>query len=79
MRIKLNSAVKERFFQFLFLLAAGFSVFAVVMICVFLFADGIPAMHKIGVFNFLLGTKWKPGSDLYGIFPMIVGSFYVTA
>lgn len=79
MRIKLNSAVKERFFQFLFLLAAGFSVFAVVMICVFLFANGIPAMHKIGVFNFLLGTKWKPGSDLYGIFPMIVGSFYVTA
>ena len=79
MRIKLNSAVKERFFQLLFLLAAGFSVFAVVMICVFLFANGIPAMHKIGVFNFLLGTKWKPGSDLYGIFPMIVGSFYVTA
>ena len=79
MRIKLNSAVKERFFQFLFLLAAGFSVFAVVMICVFLFANGIPAMHKIGVFNFLLGTKWKPGSDLYGIFPMIVGSLYVTA
>ena len=79
MRIKLNSAVKERFFQFLFLLAAGFSVFAVVMICVFLFANGIPAMHKIGVFNFLRGTKWKPGSDLYGIFPMIVGSFYVTA
>ncbi len=79
MRIRLNSAVKERFFQFLFLLAAGFSVFAVVMICVFLFANGIPAMHKIGVLDFLLGTKWKPGSDLYGIFPMIVGSFYVTA
>jgi len=79
MRIKLNSVVKERFFQFLFLLAAGFSVFAVVMICFFLFANGIPAMHKIGVLNFLLGTKWKPGSDLYGIFPMIVGSFYVTA
>lgn len=79
MRIRLNSAVKERFFQFLFLLAAGFSVFAVVMICVFLFANGIPAMHKIGVLDFLLGTKWKPGNDLYGIFPMIVGSFYVTA
>lgn len=79
MRIRLNSAVKERFFQFLFLLVAGFSVFAVVMICVFLFANGIPAMHKIGLLNFLLGTKWKPGSDLYGIFPMIVGSFYVTA
>ena len=29
--------------------------------------------------NFLFGTKWKPGNDLYGIFPMIAGSLYVTA
>ncbi len=49
------------------------------MICIFLFANGIPAVHKIGVTNFLFGTKWKPGNDLYGIFPMIVGSLYVTA
>ncbi len=49
------------------------------MICIFLFANGIPAVHKIGLTNFLFGTKWKPGNDLYGIFPMIVGSLYVTA
>lgn len=70
---------KEKFFEILFLLTAGFSILAVLMICLFLFANGIPAIHKIGVIDFLFGQKWKPGNDLYGIFPMIVGSLYVTA
>lgn len=35
-------------------------------------------MQKIGFANFLTGTRWKPGNDLYGIFPMIIGSIYVT-
>lgn len=73
------SKLKERIWEILFLLAAGFSIFAVVMICLFLFANGIPAMHKIGLTNFLFGTKWKPGNELFGIFPMIVGSLYITA
>lgn len=63
----------------LFFLTACVSIFAVVLICVFLFANGIPAIGKIGVFKFLLGTKWKPGNDIYGILPMILGSPYVTA
>lgn len=70
---------KEKFFEILFLLTAGFSILAVLMICLFLFANGIPAIHKIGVIDFLFGQRWKPGNDLYGIFPMIVGSLYVTA
>lgn len=63
----------------LFFLTACVSIFAVVLICVFLFANGIPAIGKIGVLKFLLGTKWKPGNDIYGILPMILGSLYVTA
>ena len=63
----------------LFFLTACVSIFAVVLICVFLFANGIPAIGKIGVFKFLLGTKWKPGNDSYGILPMILGSLSVTA
>ena len=63
----------------LFFLTACVSIFAVVFICVFLLANGIPAIGKIGVFKFLLGTKWKPGNDIYGILPMILGSLYVTA
>ncbi len=70
---------QEKVFETLFLLTAGVSILAVLVICFFLFANGIPAIHKIGWGEFLLGQKWKPGNDQYGIFPMIVGSLYVTA
>ena len=71
--------IRELAMHALFLAAACASVLAVGLICVFLFANGIPAMGKIGLFDFLLGTKWKPGNDIYGILPMILGSIYVTA
>lgn len=71
--------LKEQIFKYIFLACATFSILAVLVICGFLFANGIPAIHKIGFVNFLFGTKWKPGNELYGIFPMIVGSLYVTA
>ena len=70
---------KEKIFEMLFLLAAGFSIIAVFMICLFLFANSIPAIHKIGFVEFIFGQKWKPGNELYGLFPMIIGSLYVTA
>ena len=73
------SNIKELLMHILFFLTACVPIFAVVLICVFLFANGIPAIGKIGVFKFLLGTKWKPGNDIYGILPMILGSLYVTA
>ena len=63
-----------------FLLAAITTVGAVVLICLFLFSEGIPAMAKIGFFDFILGQSWKP-SDIppsYGILPMILGSLMVT-
>ncbi|WP_233134294.1 phosphate ABC transporter permease subunit PstC [Fibrobacter intestinalis] len=63
-----------------FLLSAFASIFFVLLICVFLFANGIPAMQKIGFFQFLFGKIWAPTDEpaLYGIFPMILGSLYVT-
>lgn len=70
---------KEAAMRIVFFTAACASVAAVVLICIFLFANGIPAMSKIGFFNFLAGTSWKPMNDVYGIFPMIMGSIYVTA
>ena len=70
---------KEKIMEIVFLLAACVSIIAVALICVFLFANGVPAMKEIGFADFLLGTEWRPGNDIYGIFPMIVGSIYVTA
>ena len=71
--------VKEKVMEYVFLLCACVSILAVALICIFLFANGLPAMKEIGVFDFLLGKRWKPGNDIYGIFPMILGSIYVTA
>lgn len=71
-------AFREWAMALVFLLAALVSILCVGLICVFLFANGIPAMREIGVPDFLLGRTWKPGNDIYGIFPMIVGSVYVT-
>ena len=70
---------KEGIMQFVFLAAACVSILAVVLICVFLFGNGIPAIAQIGPFQFLFGTTWKPGNNIFGIFPMILGSIYVTA
>ena len=70
--------VKEKAMEFVFLFTAIISIVAVALICIFLFANGIPAMKEIGFTEFLSGTKWKPGNDKYGIFPMILGSIYVT-
>lgn len=72
--------IMERGMSWLFALCACMSIVAVVLICVFLFANGIPAMKEIGFFDFLFGTKWAPKNQpaSYGIFPMIVGSLCVT-
>ncbi|WP_099469876.1 phosphate ABC transporter permease subunit PstC [Konateibacter massiliensis] len=69
----------EKVMEIVFLIAACTSVLAVGLICVFLFANGVPAMQEIGFLNFLLGQKWKPSNDIFGILPMILGSIYVTA
>ncbi len=65
--------------KIVFIIAACTSIIAVATICVFMFANGFPAMAEIGVIDFLFGMEWRPGSDKYGIFPMIVGSIYATA
>jgi len=70
---------KEKAMKCVFLIAACTSVLAVFLICAFLFANGVPAIGKIGPLKFLLGTKWKPSNDIFGILPMIVASIYVTA
>ena len=71
--------LRENIMHGVFLVCALASILAVALICVFLFANGLPAMREIGCLNFLTGTSWRPGNDIYGILPMIVGSIYITA
>ena len=71
--------LKEIFMQVVFLISACASILAILLICFFLFSNGIPAMSEIGFGNFLLGDEWRPLNGEFGIFPMIIGSLSVTA
>ncbi len=73
--------IRETAMQGVFFLTAITSIAAVVIICIFLFCNGIPAMAKIGFSEFLGGQKWSPTNvpPSFGIFDMIIGSIYVTA
>ncbi|WP_276795647.1 phosphate ABC transporter permease subunit PstC [Ruminococcus champanellensis] len=71
--------IKETGMRLLFALCACISILAVVLICWFLFSNGIPAIGETGADKFLLGERWKPLENQFGIFPMIIGSIYVTA
>ena len=69
---------KEKGMQGVFTLSAIIAISTVILICGFLFMTGLPAIWKIGIPEFLLGTVWRPQNDLFGIFPMIIASIIVT-
>lgn len=74
-----SGQIREIVARIAFTLTACISILAVALICVFLLANGIPGMAKIGVWDFLTGQKWKPGNEIFGVLPFIMGSIYVTA
>ncbi len=87
-RIRFKGGFKERFRQFfaleslariLFAFCALVCIIAVIIICVFLFGNAIPTIFHIGFGEFIFGEVWQPLNEVFGIFPMIVGSLYVSA
>lgn len=68
----------EKVMQAVFFLIACISIVSVLLICIFLFSNGLPAIKEIGIIKFLFGEVWRPSSNEFGILPMIVGSLYVT-
>ncbi len=82
-----GAKVKECLSKVLFMTAAVICIIAVITIFVFIVAKSIPALSKIGVFDFIFGDVWNPNGDdvydqaisgKYGILTMIVGSIYST-
>ncbi|MCL1894229.1 MAG: phosphate ABC transporter permease subunit PstC [Holophagaceae bacterium] len=60
----------------IFLLCAAFSVLALGCITLFLLANGLPFIGRVGLTNFF-GTTWHLSSGAYGILSMFVASIYV--
>ena len=69
---------KEKILEKSFLLIALSSISILGLIAFFIFEQGIPLIWKTGLNSFLLGDRWFPSKESFGIFPMIVGSFWVT-
>jgi phosphate transport system permease protein len=71
---------KEWIMRGVFMIAALVSILAVILICVFLFAQGLPPMGRIGFIEFITGQRWRPtaAEPAFGILPMILGSIYIT-
>ena len=71
---------KEKAAEIIFFILAAASVLSVALICIFLFAGGIPAMFEIGIPNFIFGMEWRPKSHgLFGIFPMVTATLLATS
>jgi phosphate transport system permease protein len=68
----------ENFMKYVFLFCASVAILSVIIITVFIFVKGSPAIFEIGVFNFIFGEVWAPSANEFGIFSMIVASIYAT-
>lgn len=75
-----KQALKEDIFRIIFFLSAATAIIAILLICIFIFMNGLPFIAKYGVSNFLLGKDWSPSNKpaSFGIFPMIMGSILIT-
>lgn len=69
----------ERLWKYIFGLHAFVCVLSILIICISLFGSAIPTIYKVGFSEFIFGSDWYPEEEIFGIFPMIVGSIYVTA
>ncbi|MGF7186727.1 phosphate transport system permease protein [Desulfitispora alkaliphila] len=74
-----NRDFEEKIVKLLLLAMALTSVLALALIGFFIFKEGMPIFLEYGLFNVIFGTTWNPTNQIYGIFPMIVGTILVTA
>lgn len=69
-----NNKIIELIVEKGLLIIAVLSVIIILLIIGFIFIEGMPAINEIGFFNFLFGMEWEPKENIYGVFPMIIGT-----
>ncbi len=77
---------KESVWKGIFLFSSLIAVISLILIVIFIFANGLPFIFEYGVGDFLFGQRWAPSTDwtpenpngYFGILPMILGSVYTT-
>lgn len=82
MKRNLKREIIEKIIEAIFLLCALVSVVSVIAIILFVFYKGLRPFFgedSYSFFQFISGTRWAPGQNVYGIFYMIVASVLSTA
>lgn len=74
----MSGKFRETAMRCVFCATACACILAVLLICFFLFSNGIPFFGKVSLWEFLTGETWRPSNEIFGILPMILGSVYVT-
>jgi len=77
-KVRTAAAPRDRLVGSVFLAIALSTLSALALITVFIFAEGLPIVSKVGVLDFIFGLEWAPSRGAFGIFPMVVGSLAVT-
>lgn len=75
-----EKALVETVAQGIFILCAAVAAFAVVLICFYMFKNGMPAIFKVGLKEILFSTEWAPAASepSYGILWIILTSIVGT-
>ncbi|HBR03257.1 MAG TPA: phosphate ABC transporter permease subunit PstC [Ruminiclostridium sp.] len=68
----------EKAIELIFAVSAFLMIFSVIIICVYIFIEGVPPILEVGISKFIFGTEWTPTYKVphYGILPMILASVY---
>ena len=69
---------RERFIEVLLFTSAITSIFVILLIFYFLIRESLPAFAQLGIFSLLIGQKWHPAGDIYGLLPLIATSLIIT-
>lgn len=73
-----NKKLSEILIEKLLLFSATTAIMVVCLIFAFIFLEGLPVIQKYGFWHFITGKHWYPEQGIFGILPMIIGSFIVT-
>lgn len=72
------SKTTERIIEAGLLVCALSCIITIFLIIVFIIAQGLPVILNEGPVSFVAGSKWSPEYGIFGILPMILGTFAVT-
>ena len=53
------------------------NIIIIFLIFIFILSNGIKFFNSYSIFDFFFGKKWISLSEIYGLLPLIVGSFWV--